>query len=121
MPELDVGGAVLSTAGLMLAVYAIVSSSQYGWHSAHTLIFGGAALVVLAAFLLLESRLANPMMPMPRAAVSGPPASSLVRGLMVVGMYSTFFIGVLYFQHVLGLRPDPDRVWRSCPRPCAWR
>ena len=34
---LDVGGAVLSTAGLMLAVYAIVSSSQYGWRSSHTL------------------------------------------------------------------------------------
>ena len=31
--------------------------------------------------------------------------SSLVRGLMVVGMYSTFFIGVLYFQHVLGFDP----------------
>ena len=31
--------------------------------------------------------------------------SSLVRGLMVVGMYSTFFIGVLYFQHVLGYDP----------------
>jgi len=31
--------------------------------------------------------------------------SSLVRGLMVIGMYSTFFIGVLYFQHVLGFDP----------------
>ena len=60
---LDIAGAVLSTAGLMLAVYAIVSSSQYGWNSAHTLGFGAAAIVVLVAFLLLESRLATPMMP----------------------------------------------------------
>ena len=44
---LDVAGAVLSTAGLMLAVYAIVSSSQYGWSSTHTLGFGAAAIVVL--------------------------------------------------------------------------
>ena len=44
---LDIAGAILSTAGLMLAVYAIVSSSQYGWDSAHTLGFGAAALVVL--------------------------------------------------------------------------
>ncbi len=102
---LDVGGAVLSTGGLMLAVYAIVSSSQYGWSSAHTLIFGGAAVVVLAAFVLLESRLRQPMMPLRVLKSPGLLTSSLVRGLMVVGMYSTFFIGVLYFQHVLGFDP----------------
>jgi EmrB/QacA subfamily drug resistance transporter len=102
---LDVAGAVLSTAGLMLAVYAIVSSSQYGWNSTHTLGFGAAAIVVLAAFFLLESRLATPMMPMPVMRSPGLLTSSLVRGLMVVGMYSTFFIGVLYFQHVLGYDP----------------
>ena len=102
---LDIGGAVLSTAGLMLAVYAIVSSSQYGWGSTHTLGFGAGAVVVLAAFVVLESRLATPMMPLPVMRSPGLLASSLVRGLMVVGMYSTFFIGVLYFQHVLGYDP----------------
>ena len=89
----------------MLAVYAIVSSSQYGWDSTHTLGFGAAAIVVLVAFFLLESRLATPMMPMPVMRSPGLLTSSLVRGLMVVGMYSTFFIGVLYFQHVLGYDP----------------
>jgi len=102
---LDVGGAVLSTAGLMLAVYAIVTSSQYGWRSAHTLWFGAAALVVLGAFGLLERRLTHPMMPLRVLRAPGLMTSSLVRGLMVVGMYSTFFIGVLYFQHVLGFDP----------------
>ncbi len=102
---LDVAGAVLSTAGLMLAVYAIVSSSRYGWSSTHTVGFGAAAIVVLAAFLLLESRLSTPMMPIPVMRSPGLLASSLVRGLMVVGMYSTFFIGVLYFQHILGYDP----------------
>ncbi len=102
---LDVGGAVLSTAGLMLAVYAIVSSTEYGWHSSHTLLFGGAAVVVLAAFVLLERRLTHPMMPIRVLRAPGLLTSSLVRGLMVVGMYSTFFIGVLYFQHVLRFNP----------------
>jgi EmrB/QacA subfamily drug resistance transporter len=102
---LDIAGAILSTAGLMLAVYAIVSSTQYGWNSTHTFGFGAAAVVVLAAFFLLESRLATPMMPMPVMRSPGLLTSSLVRGLMVVGMYSTFFIGVLYFQHVLGYDP----------------
>jgi EmrB/QacA subfamily drug resistance transporter len=101
----DVGGALLSTGGLMLAVYAIVSSTEYGWRSTHTLAFGGAAVVVLAGFVLLETRLSQPMMPLRVLRSPGLLSSSLVRGLMVVGMYSTFFIGVLYFQHVLGFNP----------------
>ena len=102
---LDVGGAVLSTGGLMLAVYAIVSSTEYGWTSTHTLVFGGAAVIVLAGFILLESRLSHPMMPMSVLKSPGLLSSSVVRGLMVVGMYSTFFIGVLYFQHILIFDP----------------
>jgi EmrB/QacA subfamily drug resistance transporter len=102
---LDVGGALLSTAGMMLAVYAIVTSSQYGWRSSHTLGFGAAAVVVIAAFFVLESRLRHPMMPLGVLRSPGLLTSSLVRGLMVIGMYSTFFIGVLYFQHVLGFDP----------------
>jgi MFS family permease len=89
----------------MLAVYAIVSSSQYGWSSPHTLAFGAGAIVVLAGFVVLEGRLTHPMMPLDVMRSPGLLTSSLVRGLMVVGMYSTFFIGVLYFQHVLGYDP----------------
>jgi EmrB/QacA subfamily drug resistance transporter len=102
---LDVGGALLSTGGMMLAVYAIVSSSQYGWRSSHTLGFGAGAVIVLAVFFLLESRLNHPMMPLRVLRSPGLLTSNLVRGLMVIGMYSTFFIGVLYFQHVLGFDP----------------
>ncbi len=103
---LDIAGAVLSTAGLMLAVYAIVSSEPVRLGLDRTpLVFGAAAVVVLAVFFLFESRLATPMMPMPVMRSPGLLTSSLVRGLMVVGMYSTFFIGVLYFQHVLGYDP----------------
>jgi EmrB/QacA subfamily drug resistance transporter len=102
---LDVGGALLSTGGMMLAVYAIVTSSQYGWRSSHTLEFGAGAVVVLAVFVLLESRLRHPMMPLGVMRSPGLLTSSLVRGLMVIGMYSTFFIGVLYFQHVLQFDP----------------
>jgi EmrB/QacA subfamily drug resistance transporter len=102
---LDIGGAILSTGGMMLAVYAIVSSSQYGWGSSHTLGFGAAAVIVLAVFALLEGRLSHPMMPLSVLRSPGLLTSSLVRGLMVVGMYSTFFIGVLYFQHLLGFDP----------------
>jgi EmrB/QacA subfamily drug resistance transporter len=99
---LDIVGAVLSTGGLMLAIYAIVTSTQYGWASRHTLGFGLAAVVVLAAFFFIETRLATPMLPVRVLRARGLGSSSLARSFMIVGMYGTFFLGVLFMQHVLG-------------------
>ena len=98
----DIGGAVLSTVGLMLAIYAIVTSTQYGWASQHTLGFGLAAVVVLTGFFFLETHISAPMVPFRVLRSRGLGSSSLARGLMVVGMYGTFFLGVLFMQHVLG-------------------
>ena len=50
--------------------------------------------------------------------------SSVIRGLLITGMFSTFFIGALYFEHVLGYSPIKTGLglpaarrsaWRSCP------
>jgi MFS family permease len=97
----DVAGAVLSTGGLMLGIYAIVTSTQYGWKSAHTIEFATAAVVVLVAFFVLESRLAHPMIPLRLLRAKGLASSSLSRALAVVGLYSSLFIGVQMMQRVL--------------------
>src|SRR5690242_5316869 len=62
--RLDLAGAVTITAALMLAVYAIVNGNQAGWTSAQTLGMLGGALVVLATFIVVESRVAAPLMPL---------------------------------------------------------
>ncbi len=98
----DVLGAVLVTAALMLGIYAIVKATDYGWLSAHTVGFGAAAVALLVAFVIVESRLANPMFPLRILRVPGLAGSSIVRGFVVTGMYSTFLLGVLYLQHVHG-------------------
>jgi EmrB/QacA subfamily drug resistance transporter len=98
----DVLGAVLVTVALMLGVYAIVKATEYGWVSAHTLGFGAASLALLAVFVAVESRLANPMFPLRILRVPGLAASSVVRAFLVTGMFSTFLLGVLYLQHVHG-------------------
>src|SRR5207302_31601 len=61
---IDVMGAVLVTSALMLGVYGIVTAADYGWASPHTLGFAGIAVVLLAAFVALERRIANPILPM---------------------------------------------------------
>ncbi len=99
---LDVGGAVLSTASLMLVVYTIVTSAEYGWSSGHTILFGSAAVVSIVAFFLLESRLTNPIMPIPVLRSRGLGSTSVTRMFTGMGQFSTGFIGVLFFQHILG-------------------
>jgi EmrB/QacA subfamily drug resistance transporter len=98
----DVLGSVLVTAGLLIGVYAVVKSTQYGLGSAHTLGFGGLAIALIIAFLVLESRISNPIMPLRVFRVRGLLSSSLVRSFLFIGMYGCFFIGTLYVEHVLG-------------------
>ena len=86
----------------MLGAFAIVKSSDYGLVSARTLGVGGASLALLGAFLALESRIANPIMPLRILRLRMLMGSSLVRGLLVTGMFSAFFLGALYLERVLG-------------------
>jgi EmrB/QacA subfamily drug resistance transporter len=98
----DVLGSVLITLATMLGAFAIVKSTDYGLFAPRTLAVGGASLVLLAAFLALESRLANPIMPLRILRLRLLMGSSLVRGLLVTGMFSAFFLGSLYLERVLG-------------------
>jgi EmrB/QacA subfamily drug resistance transporter len=98
----DVAGSALMTLAAMLGAYAIVKSSAYGIFSARTLGVGGAAAALLAAFLALEARVANPIMPLRILRLRTLMGSSVVRGLLVTGMFSAFFLGSLYLERVLG-------------------
>ena len=98
----DVAGSVLITLATMLGAFAIVKSTEYGLLSARTLGVGGASLVLLGAFFWLESRISNPIMPLRILRLRMLMGSSLVRGLLITGMFSAFFLGALYLERVLG-------------------
>ena len=93
-------GSLLVTASLMTAIYAIVEATNHGWGSTDVLGFGALAAVLMTAFLALESRIENPIMPLRILRLPGLAHASLVRGFLVTGMYSTFFLGTLYLEHV---------------------
>ena len=95
-------GSLLVTASLMSAIYAIVEVTAHGWSSPLVLGMGGLAVVLMAAFLALETRIENPIVPLRILRLRGLVNASLVRGLLVTGMYSTFFIGTLYLERVRG-------------------
>jgi EmrB/QacA subfamily drug resistance transporter len=98
----DIAGSVLITLATMLGAFAIVKSTEYGVLSARTLGVGGVSLVLLGAFFALESRISNPIMPLRILRLRMLMGSSLVRGLLVTGMFSAFFLGALYLERVLG-------------------
>ena len=95
-------GSALITLATMAGAFAIVKSTEYGLLSARTLGVGAASLVLLGGFLALESRLENPIMPLRVLRLRMLMGSSLVRGLLVTGMFSAFFLGSLYLERVLG-------------------
>ncbi len=95
-------GSVLITASTMLGAFAIVKSTDYGLLSARTLGAGAASLALEGAFLALEARLENPIMPLRILRLRALMGSSLVRGMLVTGMFSAFFLGSLYLERVLG-------------------
>ena len=94
-------GSILVTVSLMTAIYAIVQATSHGWASSQVLGFGAIAIALMGAFLTVESRIENPIMPLRILRLHGLVSSSVVRGFLVTGMYSTFFLGTLYLEHVL--------------------
>jgi EmrB/QacA subfamily drug resistance transporter len=95
-------GSVLITSASLLVIYALVKVPDFGWTGGRTLALGGGALVLLGAFLALEARIENPIMPLRVLGLRSLVAANLVRGFMVTGAYSTFFLGSLYLEHVRG-------------------
>jgi predicted MFS family arabinose efflux permease len=87
---------------MVLGVYAIVTAAEYGWASAHTIGFGGAAVTLLASFLAVEGRIKNPIMPLRILRIRSLIGASVARAMLATGMFATFFLGTLYLQQVRG-------------------
>jgi EmrB/QacA subfamily drug resistance transporter len=103
--RLDVAGAVTVTAALILAVYAIINGNQAGWTSAQTLGLLGGAAALLAAFLVLESRVEAPLVPLGLFRLRNVATSNIVGVLWAAAMFAWFFLSALYLQLVLGYSP----------------
>jgi len=96
---------VTVTAALMLAVYAIVNGNQYGWTSGRTLGLLAVAAALLALFLVIESRISAPLMPLGILRLRNVATANVVGVLWAAAMFAWFFLSALYLQLVLGYSP----------------
>ncbi len=101
----DLLGAVTVTSGLLILVYAIVKAQEKGWGSAHTLVIGGLALALLAAFLVIERRSIEPLVRLSIFRVRTVRAANLAMFFVACGLFAMFFFTTLYMQRVLGYTP----------------
>ncbi|NUR62790.1 MAG: MFS transporter [Catenulispora sp.] len=94
-------GAVTVTGALVLAVYAISQAPSAGWASARTLSLLAAAVVLLVAFVVVESRAEAPLLPLRLFRLKTLAGSNAVGFLLGASFYGYIFIGTLYMQQVL--------------------
>jgi EmrB/QacA subfamily drug resistance transporter len=98
----DSAGAISVTASLMLLVYGLTQAPNKGWGSPETIGVLIGSAILMALFLLIESRSRAPLVPLSFFRKRTPTAANIVGfglGTMVFGM---FFLLSLYMQQVLG-------------------
>ena len=101
----DVLGAIMVTAALMLGVYTIVQTSDYGLGSTRTVALGGVAVALLGAFVVRQARGRNPILPLRVFRSRTVAGTNLVQALMSTSFFSFFFLGSLDLERVLGYGP----------------
>ena len=97
----DALGAIAGTSGLVLLVDAISQAPQYGWGATRTVALLAASAVLLAAFVVIEARTKEPVLPLSIFRLRTL-AGANVAGLLLGGSFFAFiFVGTLYMQQVL--------------------
>jgi EmrB/QacA subfamily drug resistance transporter len=99
----DAPSAVLLTGGLMVGVFTIVEIATRS-HAA-SLTSGAVSVALLTAFVVRQATVAEPLLPLRLFRSREVTGANAVQGLLVVGMFGTFFLGALYLQNVRGYGP----------------
>jgi EmrB/QacA subfamily drug resistance transporter len=98
----DALGAVTVTAGLSLLVFALVDTINEGWGSTQTLTLLAVALALIVAFVFIELRSRDPLMPFGIFRLSTLTGANVVGLLLGAALFAMFFFLSRYMQQVLG-------------------
>jgi len=103
--RLDVAGALTVTAALTALVYGVAETESSSWGSTRTLVALGAAAALFATSAIIESRAANPLIPLAilrRSPVATATTMMLIHGAVVT---AALYFQSLYLQQVRGFSP----------------
>jgi EmrB/QacA subfamily drug resistance transporter len=97
----DAVGAITGTGGLVLLVAAISQASQYGWGATRTIALIAASAALLAAFLAIENRVTEPLVPLSIFRLRTLAGANMAGLLLGASFFGFIFVGTLYMQQVL--------------------
>jgi EmrB/QacA subfamily drug resistance transporter len=98
----DPFGGVTITGALVLLVYAISEAPRVGWGATRTLAMLAGAALLMVTFVVVESRVEAPLLPLRLFRIKTVAGSNAVGFLLTASFYTFVFVGTLYMQQVLG-------------------
>ncbi|MBK3647976.1 MFS transporter, partial [Streptomyces sp. MBT33] len=101
----DIAGAATSTVGMASLVYGFIRAADEGWRDSLTIGSFGAAVILLSAFALIESRAKEPITPLRMFADRNRSGTYVIMLSLAAAMFGMFFYIVLFVQNVLGYSP----------------
>ena len=103
--SVDYLGAVSITSALVLLVYAIVTANDVGWMSMQTIFLMASVSVMVGAFLVIQRRKKEPLIPLNIFKTRNLLASNIVMALLGAAWIPMWFFLNLYIQQILGYGP----------------
>jgi EmrB/QacA subfamily drug resistance transporter len=101
----DVAGAASVTIGLVLLVYGLVGTTTHSWTAPRTLGLFAASAILLVAFVVIETRAREPVLPLSIFRLRTLAGANIVGFLLGSSIFSMFYFLSLYQQFVLGYSP----------------
>jgi EmrB/QacA subfamily drug resistance transporter len=101
--RVDVPGQVTLTGGLFLLVLALLRGNDVGWGAAATVLELSGAAVLLAAFLVTERRVREPMLPLGLFRIPAFAGAQITVFAISASFFAVYLYATLYLQNVLGL------------------
>ncbi|MFI0231980.1 MFS transporter [Streptomyces sp. NPDC017086] len=102
---LDVPGVILSTLGLVALVYGFTRAESDGWGDSVTVSMFVGSVVLLLAFVLVETKVKAPLLPLRVVTDRNRGGIYLSLGLAIIGMFGLFLFLTYYLQIVKGYSP----------------
>ncbi len=104
-PRFDLAGAVASTAGLTVLVYGVLGTGVHGWWSPRTGLTALVGITLLAAFVRIERRAPQPLLPLDFLRARPVLGANLAAATTAAAMFPMWFLVTLFAQQVLGFGP----------------
>src|SRR5438876_6176231 len=98
----DAEGAITITLGTIALIFTLIKAESWGWISGRTVAGFAIAAALIAAFLVIERRHEDPLIPLRIFSNRSLAASDVTMLVVAAALFGMFFFCTLYLQQVLG-------------------